>query len=601
MKKRWLSSLLMLLAASLVYGQGRRGVISEESLHSGEAPKGDVVSPSGDSLVVREIVRLTSDGVVMRDLYRDEAKAKELFEEALRVDPADVSANYQMAILLQDKDATNAQQYAQRAFEGDTTNKWSMELLAQLYVIGGRYNDASDLYKKLVKIEPNSLDFYRILAILYQYTNRPYAAISVLDSAELKVGKNPYLSQIKQSLLLSTLQTQRALEEAQEVVANTPTDIEARVNLAEVYAQMKQDSLVEVEYRAALQIDSTAVNVLKALGKFYEERGRTKEYFDTMRLLLNSDDCSVEEGMRVIQIMVYDQAFHRANYIRITELISTLALRFPTDKRVVEIRANNLIAMGLLDEALELYKRHTLDRPAQFDFFQAVIDIETYKERRDSADVYISRAIELFPDNVNLYITKANTKVYAKEYGAAIDTYKEAINHSSSDTLSSAIWGLIGDVEYQISLEQTKASAIKKAMGRCYDAYDRALKLYANNIVVLNNYAYFICEEEGGDLERALLMSTLAIELDNSNPTHLDTHAWILFKLGRLEEATKYMRTAISLDKSKSPELPLHYGDILAAQGNNFMAEIYWKKAVELGYSKEEVQKRIDNLKANEQ
>ncbi len=599
MKKGWLSTLLLLVAVNTVYGQGK-GAKSENSTLQKQF-MGDVVSPSGDSLRVREIIRLTSDGVIQRDLYGDNTKAQNLFEQALTIDSNDVSANFQLAVLLQDGDVANATIHAQRAFEADTTNKWSMELLAQLYVVGGKYNEATKLYHNLIKVEPNSLDFYRILALLYQHTNRPHAAISVLDSADLKVGKNPYLSQIKQGLLLSTLQTQRALEEAQEVVANTPTDIQARVNLAEVHAKMRQDSLVEVEYRAALKIDSTSGVVLKALSSFYEERGRTKEYFDTMRLLLKSDDCSLDEGLRAIQIMIYNPTFHRDNYIRITELISILALRFPTDKRVVELRANNLMAMGLLDEALELYKRHINDLPTEIEYFQTVIDIENYKGRKDSADLYITRAIELFPDNVDLYITKANTRAYAKEYNTAIRTYKEAIAHSTNDTLTSAIWGHIGDVEYQISLEQTKVSAAIKAMRRCYEAYDKALELYANNIVVLNNYAYFICEEEGGDLEHALGMSTLAIELESNNPTHLDTHAWILYKLGRLEEATKFMRTAISLDKSKSPELPLHYGDILAAQGNDFMAEIYWKKAVELGYSQEEVQERIDKLKAKQE
>lgn len=89
--------------------------------------------------------------------------------------------------------------------------------------------------------------------------------------------------------------------------------------------------------------------------------------------------------------------------------------------------------------------------------------------------------------------------------------------------------------------------------------------------------------------------------LSSEEYIYLDTHAWVLYRLGRYEEAVKYMRTAISLDQTKSPELPLHYGDILFAQGNEFMAEVYWRRAEALGYSKQEIDSRIKQLKKSEQ
>ena len=120
-------------------------------------------------------------------------------------------------------------------------------------------------------------------------------------------------------------------------------------------------------------------------------------------------------------------------------------------------------------------------------------------------------------------------------------------------------------------------------MRKCYDAYDRSLALRYDNAMVLNNYAYFL-SLEGRDLERALAMAGRAIVLEENNPTYLDTYAWVLYRLGRYDEAKKTMQQALSLDRSKSPDLQLHYGDILAALGEKFMAEVYWKKALEGGY-----------------
>ena len=79
-------------------------------------------------------------------------------------------------------------------------------------------------------------------------------------------------------------------------------------------------------------------------------------------------------------------------------------------------------------------------------------------------------------------------------------------------------------------------------------------------------------------------MAGRAIVLEENNPTYLDTYAWVLYRLGRYDEAKKTMQQALSLDRSQNPDLQLHYGDILAALGEKFMAEVYWKKALEGGY-----------------
>lgn len=58
-------------------------------------------------------------------------------------------------------------------------------------------------------------------------------------------------------------------------------------------------------------------------------------------------------------------------------------------------------------------------------------------------------------------------------------------------------------------------------------------------------------------------------------------------------------KEAISFDRSENPELYLHYGDILAALGEKFMAETYWRKALEKGYDDPRaIEERIRQLKS---
>ena len=80
----------------------------------------------------------------------------------------------------------------------------------------------------------------------------------------------------------------------------------------------------------------------------------------------------------------------------------------------------------------------------------------------------------------------------------------------------------------------------------------------------------------------------------------MDTYGWVLFKLGRTAEAKKALRQAVALDSRNSPELMVHYGDILHALGERFMAETYWRKALENGYDAREIERRFEEVRKEE-
>jgi Flp pilus assembly protein TadD len=98
-------------------------------------------------------------------------------------------------------------------------------------------------------------------------------------------------------------------------------------------------------------------------------------------------------------------------------------------------------------------------------------------------------------------------------------------------------------------------------------------------------------------LDEALKMAERAVELQPNNASYIDTKAWVLHRLGRNEEAKQVMRQALSLSSLQDASLLLHYGDILWALGEKFMAETYWQKAVERGYDKELMEAHIQTLK----
>jgi tetratricopeptide (TPR) repeat protein len=111
--------------------------------------------------------------------------------------------------------------------------------------------------------------------------------------------------------------------------------------------------------------------------------------------------------------------------------------------------------------------------------------------------------------------------------------------------------------------------------------YESALKYTPTDILVLNNYAYLLAQEER-ELEKAELMSRRTIEAEPNNATYLDTYAWILYKLKRYEEASSYIVQAIEEDPEPSDVLYEHAGDIYLRLGNKVKALDYWYKALNL-------------------
>lgn len=562
-----------------------------------------------DSL--RALYRYT-DALKRSIIYADTAAAHTLYEESQQWGDY-APALYQMAReSVEANNANNEQSIdrARRAYESDTMNRWYAALYAQTLVLNNKMDEALPLFQRLMRLDRNNADYYRIVALIYQQRRQPFSAIAILDSADLRFGKIAYLSNLKRRLLISTGQMERAINEARENVDAAPYDQMNVLSLGETYAAAGKDSLARITFQEALKMDSTNIEVLSVYADFCSQQKQTYEYLRTLNLLYAQREYPLKRKVDMFNQMVQDRKFYTDNFFALGSMAQTLILHYPDDKGVIDLYANHLIAGGQLDLALDLFKQHLDDEPPQMDFYMAVIDIEEYKERTDSMDHYLQRAMERFPDDAVFHIRKANRQYVKGDLHGAIATFVEAQPYAQSDSLRGELWGYIGDAYHAIAdravLKRMKADTLspypikmsyKTAMKRCYEAYDKALELWGDNVMVLNNYAYFL-SEEGRELERAERMSARAIELEQNNSTYLDTYAWILYRQGRLEEARNYMRQALSLDRTGSAELPMHYGDILFAMGENFMAETYWRKALEAGALASRVEKRIALMKS---
>lgn len=125
-----------------------------------------------------------------------------------------------------------------------------------------------------------------------------------------------------------------------------------------------------------------------------------------------------------------------------------------------------------------------------------------------------------------------------------------------------------------------------------YADYDSTLVYDPGNINVLNNYAYYMSLEDR-DLEKALSMSAVTLEMEPLNATYLDTYAWILFRMKRYKEALGYLEKALRYLDTENAEIYEHYGDALYMCGEVDKALENWHRAVQLNGNSPKLEQKI--------
>ena len=95
-------------------------------------------------------------------------------------------------------------------------------------------------------------------------------------------------------------------------------------------------------------------------------------------------------------------------------------------------------------------------------------------------------------------------------------------------------------------------------------------------------------------------MAAKAVKLDPSNAANMDTYGWVLYKLGKYNEATKWVEKAVAATPTADPDLLEHLGDINFKKGDTEKAVNYWQSALKAGKGSDFLEKKINERKLYE-
>ncbi|MCG5529378.1 tetratricopeptide repeat protein [Halorhodospira halochloris] len=126
----------------------------------------------------------------------------------------------------------------------------------------------------------------------------------------------------------------------------------------------------------------------------------------------------------------------------------------------------------------------------------------------------------------------------------------------------------------------------------------RVLELAPDDPHAMNALGYTLADNDR-DLVEALELITKALEKRPNSAAILDSKGWVLYRLGRLEEALEYLERA--WEQEKDAEIGAHLGELLWELDKPDKAQQVWRQAVEIDSSHSVLKETLERYEVDKE
>jgi tetratricopeptide (TPR) repeat protein len=188
--------------------------------------------------------------------------------------------------------------------------------------------------------------------------------------------------------------------------------------------------------------------------------------------------------------------------------------------------------------------------------------------RPDAAIEVLEQLVRDYPEHGAAYSSLGDLQRQEENYERAIRAYDNALKFTDQD--AGGRWFLLyaRGISYERLKDWPKAEADFRA----------ALELSPDQPQVLNYLGYSLVEKQI-KLDEALEMIERAVAARPDSGYIVDSLGWVLYRLGRYEDAVGHMERAVAL-MPVDPVVNDHLGDVYWAVGRNREAEFQWSRAL---------------------
>ncbi len=508
-----------------------------------------------------------------------------LFAKVVKADPQHAAAYFRLSQLAQRQGNDDASfEAARRAYQIDPEFRPYADQYARHLIRQGDYAGAGRIFEDLTHQDPGDVELLGMLAMLRFEQGDMEQALALVDTAELRGGGiREQLAGVKREALIRLERYREAYDYMRVVTQEFPEEAGFQVHFAELAAALREDSIALVHYKRAIELDPFNLGTSFSLAEYYRIKGLKPAFYETLIPLLGTPRWPIREKTAYFLQQVWgdDPQAYGANLPYTIRMVDALVNSAPDDVDVQRIYAQHLVYSDQGDKGWQVLADLVEQGRANLGTYTGIIQMALLREEPEAVDKYARLAEAKYPHDEQLQLFLLYVQLQQQDTTAALSRVRQLIRNTANDSLRASAYVTYADLSYLRGDHRT-----------AFRSYEQALKILPDDATLLNNYAYYLSLERR-DLDRALEMSTRANALERQNPIFLDTQAWILYELGQYAEAQTLMRQALAMIGQPHSEMLMHYGDILQAMGQRAMAETYWKRALEAGADKREVERRL--------
>jgi len=522
----------------------------------------------------------------LQSKYREDTEgAIRNFEQALRYMPDDdasmfeLSEQYYNAGRIED-----AFRMIQQASNLSPENKWYQIRLGQFYRNLEQYEDFISLYEGLTKKYPDDLDMLSELIDAYLITENYSKALEKMDLLEQQTGENDFITEQRLNVYKRMGNNKKVIAELEKLIKESPDNLRYYSMLAQVYSDSgkEKEALKTYEKIKEINPDDPYINI--SLLEFYEKSGDNEKAFNELIAAIRNKNLDLATKANIYDYWMKKNSSSKQINEQAMQCGLAFSETYPEEKIGYLILGSYYMITENAALARTYYKKSLAIDSTDFLSWQNLVISESHLGENEAVRDHAVAALKYYPMQPVFYWYAGVASAVLENNSDAVIYLEKGRRYTTDKVQMANFDAFLGDLYHQQGEEQ-----------KAFDAYDRTLRNDPDNALVLNNYAYYL-SLKGERLEEALQMAIHANELVPNNVYYLDTHAWVLYKLGHYQEAEKIMKHCLSLEQSPSGSNLEHYGDILLKLDRKTEAVEYWNRAKQAGGYSKELEEKLSNL-----
>lgn len=457
------------------------------------------------------------------------------------------------------------------------SNDTYQERLAEGYLNTGKYDKAIETYENLYSNNRSRSDVLGDLVQLYKQQKDYDGMLRTIRRIEQVEGESDQTAMMKMNVYELKGDEKNAYKTLKMLADTHPIDQNYTLMLGNWLMQHKGQKEAYKLYTEALNADPSNVYAQSAMYDYYRAMSQDSLANGMMNRILLGKNTPQKSRIQFLRQAIMDSEERKDDSTEVVKLIDRVQQVVPTDTLVAQMRVAYYSMKKFpkpdvnkaLSELLELQPDNAGTR---MQLIQNEWDSGNWKK----IDSLSTPGMLYNPDEMAFYYFSGLSRWYEKDNRGALDALQRgtrAITDKSNRETVGVIYSILGEIYHNMG---NKAQS--------FAAYDSCLQWKPDDVVTLNNYAYYL-GEEGVNLKKAEEMSAKAVKAEPKNATYLDTYAWILYKQKRYAEAKIYIDMALKFtaDSTNDATLREHAGDIYVGLKNYTSAVEFYKQALQQG------------------